>query len=317
VLKMDNPDSFKEIDDDVDDQGASGDDQSINLDKSTDPPKSSQRLNKENETTIQKEAMLMQVLDGLRDYPLKFTTQKKAQAEILNMVNVFLDSRPSAKEYWSQPERNITASISTMFQDGERLVVEKGFKHSPQKLSRLITFTSLGIALGVLVALAIAGMGTFALTYYFLIICVLCFIPKIIKKWMGGKLGKFQALSTSEFVQSHAAVGNLMHDMAQYLLTDLHEILMDSGSNILEARFRLWNSDYRDIKVLDSKFIPGMNKTMFDVRFLKDDEDSNALETPDHGHPDVDFEIESSTTNPSTNDEIDVDEIEAEKNDDT
>lgn len=260
---------------------------------STTKPDSDLRLNQDAAVSLQKEITLLQILDMIYDSPLKLVMQKRGQAEVMKILGVFLDSRPPAKEYWLQPGKEIVPAIMDMFHKGDQFAIQRGFKQSPQNLSLILNIVILGGLVALMILLIGIGLGDFTQYFLFAVVCVCCFLPNLTKRWVNGKIMKFQDANASEFVQLNTARLEIIHDMAQYLITDIREALTNAGNDVSMIRFRLWNSDYKDIKVLDAKLVPGMSKSMYDVRFLKDDEDANAPETPSDMNPDVDFEIDS------------------------
>ena len=300
VLKMDESETSKDRQESASYQEKPTENEITTSDKVDRTSKSGLHLSGEQEQTLQKESTLMQVLDGFHVYPLKFILQNRAQTELMNMIEAFLESRPTSKEYWSQEGRNILSVVRTIFHDGDQFAIEKGFKHSPQKISRMVTFTSLAIVIAVMVVLFIAGLGDFSMTWYIIIICAFCFLPTFTRRRISDKLTRFQALNLNAFINSHADGLAIVHDMAQYLLSDIREILIDTGNDLIQIKFRLWNSNYSNIKVLDRKFVPGNTKSMNDVRFLKDGEDPNAPDMPSDLNPDVDFDVDSSGKDSST-----------------
>ncbi|HME54267.1 MAG TPA: hypothetical protein VKM55_18730 [Candidatus Lokiarchaeia archaeon] len=278
--------------------------------------KSGLRLNQDAAVSMQKEITLLQVLDMIYDSPLRLVMQKRGQAEVTKILGTFLDSRLAAKDYWSQPGKEIVPAIMDLFHEGDQYAMQRGFKKSPQNMSMLINIAILGGLAGIMILLFVI-VPDIATTFLLVIVCVLCFLPNLIKRWVNTKIMKFQEANASDFVRLNTTRLEIIHDMAQYLITDIREALMNAGNDVSLIRFRLWNSDYKDIKVLDAKLVPGMSKSMYDVRFLKEDEDANAPETLSDRDPDVDFDIEPATQDPSAGDfDNDASDIDDDANDD-
>jgi hypothetical protein len=271
------------------------------------------RLNQDAAVSLQKEITLLQILDMIYDSPLKLVLQKRGQNEVNKILGVFLDSRPPAKEYWSRPGKEIVPAINDMFHEADQFASQRGFKQSPQNLSTLLNIAVIGGMIGVIILLYAIGLQEFAMNFMFVIVCILCFLPNLLKRWINTKIMKFQEANVSDFVKQNTARLETIHEMAQYLVTDIREALESAGNDVSLIRFRLWNSDYKDIKVLDSKLVPGMSKAMYDVRFLKDGEDANAPEIPSDMNPDVDFELEPTSGN-SSSDDVDGDATDVEDN---
>ena len=260
---------------------------------SRDAPKPGLNISQETETLLQQEASLLQIMDGLYDNPLKYMMQKKAQDEVVRRLTVFIESRPATKEYWSKPDKDVVQATRSLMQDGDAFARGKGLKRSPQRFMMIINIAILGGILGLFMVLSLVGLAEAAMNFYLFIMCAVCFIPNLIQKWMGTKLFKFQEANAGEFIKQSTSKLEIIHDLVQYLLADVRETLANAGNDASKFRFRLWNSDYKDIKVMDSKIMPGMNKTFYEVRFLKDDEDANEPEEAGGVDGDIDFDVDS------------------------
>ncbi len=274
--------------------------------------KSALNLDASTEAIMQKEAILLQILDGLYDNPMKFLMQKRAKTEILKHLNTFLDSRPAAKDFWSKKEKEIVPTVASLLEDADKFAAERGLKSSPQRQSLIVNVVMLGgIVVLFAVLFSIPGLAAIASNLYLVIMCAVCFVPQLLQKFLNQKFAKFQAANGAEFAKTVTSRLEILHDMVQYLLTDIRATLLENENNISNIRFQLWNSDYKDIKVLDSKMIPGMAKTIYVVRFMKDDEDEDEVAIPGPSGPDsdVDFETDPSRSGTGSDDDSgDVDE---------
>jgi hypothetical protein len=282
--------------------------------------KSALNLNAGTEAIMQKEAILLQIMDGLYDNPMKFLMQKRARIEILKHLNAFLDSRPAAKDFWSMEGKEIIPAVTSLLDDADKFAVEKGMRSSPQRQSLIVNIVMLG---GIVALFAIPGVMALLGSFYLVIMCAICFIPQLTQKFLNTRFAKFQAAHGAEFAKTVTSRLEILHDMVQYLLTDIRETLIANGNDLSNIRFQLWNSDYKDIKVLDSKMIPGMAKTIYVVRFVKDVEDEDeagpVIPTSSGPNSDVDFETDpnnagaGSEDDSGDEDETDVDSSEPEK----
>jgi hypothetical protein len=275
-----------------------------------DRSKSDLHLNTETEQTMQKEAVLLQILDGLYDNPMKFLMQKKAHAEILKQLAAFLDSRPATKDYWSKEGKEILPVITGLLTDADAFAVAKGLKRSPQRMTLIINIAMLGGIIGIFTLLfAVPALAGIASYIYIGAMCAMCCLPQFIQKRVMVKLTKFQEANAAEFIRANATRLEVVHDMIQFLLADIRETLIGAGNDLNQIRFQLWNSDYKDIKVLDSKIVPGQAKSVYIVRFVKDDEDANTPEPVSTGKDaDVDFDVDPSKDEAESDDVDDVDD---------
>ncbi|MEX2680536.1 MAG: hypothetical protein Q6373_002980 [Candidatus Sigynarchaeota archaeon] len=277
--------------------------------------KSPLNLDANAEATMQREAILLQILDGLYDNPIKFMLQKRAKVEILKHLTTFLDSRPAAKEFWTKEGKDIIATVSNLLDDADKFAYEKGLRMSPQKQSLIVNVAMLGgvVALFILMyTIPDDNVRTILTSSMIYVLCALCCIPQLLQKFLNSKYMKFQAANAPEFTKRVTSRLEILHDMVQYLLTDIRETLLTAGNDVSNIRFQLWNSDYKDIKVLDSKVVPGMAKTVYIVRFTKDVEDENEPEMPPASGPDSDVDFETDPRNAK----VDKENIDADEKDD-
>nr|MDO8085317.1 hypothetical protein [Candidatus Sigynarchaeum springense] len=265
--------------------------------------KSALNLDASAEATMQREAILLQILDGLYDNPMKFIMQKRAKVEILKHLTTFLDSRPAAKEFWTKEGKDIVTSVSNLLDDADKFAYEKGLRSSPQRQSLIINIAMIG-AVAVLFVLMYSipddGIKMIITNSMIYVLCAMCCIPQLLQRFLSSKYMKFQATNAPEFTKTVTSRLEILHDMVQYLLTDIRETLLTAGNDVSNIRFQLWNSDYKDIKVLDSKVVPGMAKTVYVVRFTKDVEDENEPEMPRASGPDSDVDFETDPNNAGT-----------------
>jgi hypothetical protein len=275
--------------------------------------KSALNLDAGTEAIMQKEALMLQILDGLYDNPMKYLMQKRAKVEIAKMLNAFLDSRPGIRDFWSKEGKEIVPAVLSLLDDADKFAAERGMSSSPQRQTLIVNVVMLG---GVVALFTIPGVMQFLGTFYIVIMCALCCVPQFLQRYLSSRLAKFQAANGSEFAKTVTSRLEIMHDMVQYLLTDIRETLLTAGNNISNIRFQLWNSDYKDIKVLDSKVVPGIAKTIYVVRFVKDDEDEEddgpVIPTSTGPNSDVDFETDPNNKSADSDEDDSGDEDEAE-----
>ncbi|NMC07420.1 MAG: hypothetical protein GYA24_19550 [Candidatus Lokiarchaeota archaeon] len=265
-----------------------------------DRAKSELHLDSKSEADMQKEAMLLQILDGLYDNPMKYLLQKRAKTEILKIMNTFLDARPAAKDYWSKPEKNIVQVVGDLLDDADRFAMARGLKISPQRMSLLVNIIMIGSIVAIFALMSLnAELMAIASNFFLIIMCAMCFVPQFLQRFGSSKFAKFQAANGPDFMKTVTPRLEILHEMVQYLLTDIRETLVAAGNDISNIRFQLWNSDYRDIKVLDSKIVPGTAKTVYVVRFVKDVEDENEPTIPPETSPDSDVDFETDPQNQS------------------
>ncbi|MBN2152984.1 MAG: hypothetical protein JW839_16145 [Candidatus Lokiarchaeota archaeon] len=275
--------------------------------------KSALKLDAGAEATMQREAILLQILDGLYDNPMKFLMQKRAKTEILKHLNAFLDSRPAAKDFWSNEGKGITSVVSDLLDEADKFAIERGMRTSPQRQSLIINIVMLGGVLGLFIVMYsipdenVRNVMTQALLF---VMCAMCCVPQFLQRYLNSRQMKFQAAHGADFTKTVTSKLEVVHDMVQYLLTDIRETLLVAGNDVTNIRFQLWNSDYKDIKVLDSKVVPGMAKTVYIVRFMKDveDEEDSGPEMPVSTGPDSDVDFE---TDPASS-AADSDDVDAE-----
>ncbi len=279
--------------------------------------KSTLNLDASSEAVMQREAILLQILDGLYDNPMKFLLQKRAKVEILKQLTAFLDSRPAAKDFWSNEGKEIIPSVSKLLDDADKFAAEKGLRSSPQKQSLIVNVVMLGgiVALFVIMySIPNAEVQAVMMNSLMYVMCAMCCVPQFLQRFLNSKYAKFQAANSAEFTKTVTSRLEILHDMVQYLLTDIRETLLTAGNDITNIRFQLWNSDYKDIKVLDSKVVPGMAKTVYIVRFVKDVEDEEdeaeigpVIPSSSGPDSDVDFETDPRYKGAASDDNVDED----------
>ncbi|MHA1368894.1 MAG: hypothetical protein ACTSRA_04130 [Promethearchaeota archaeon] len=294
----------------LDETETGGEDKSNNSNEET-------KLSKELQQALEQEFKIMQYFDVMYANPLIFVHSKKNRTSLLKKINQFFETRPKAKEYWSKPENDLVKNLNLVLDNADKFAREKGLASNPQTkaFQYLLIIFSAFIGSTLLLYVYLPSISTYISWGG---ICVLCCISQTLTNHFAKKLRAFQVAHASEFVERYPKEMERIHDAAQYFLEDIHQTMLASGIDVSKYTLQLFNSDYKNIQVLDTRRVPNLSGFVYIVRFLKEGEDQEEFSAKTNS--DVDFEIDSDESEIEENDNIDdldLEEVMMDDDDDT
>ncbi len=270
------------------------------------PSEAQKQINEQVSKTLKEEYQLLIFLDMVYANPLVFVHDTRTKQKYMKVMTTFMESRPALKDYWARPDREVVPAVTSMLGKGDAFAASRGMARSPLAMVNIITLSIFGGIFGFMILSSfITELAPIGTPLLYIGLCVVCIVPNMLKQQAMKKVVRFQDEHLKDFMKECAKELDTVHGAAQYLLSDMREVLLDQDIELDSLRFQLRNSDYKGIKVLQQGKPAGQIFMAYIVRFLKDGE--NPDELPPVGDSeigtdaDVDFEvgaIEEETSGP-------------------
>ncbi|MHA1681889.1 MAG: hypothetical protein ACTSUE_13200 [Promethearchaeota archaeon] len=227
--------------------------------------------------------------DAIYANPLMIVHEEKIVTKYIEKLIVLTDKKPELKETWSRDRKDPIESANTLLSNANAYAKARGMKRSPRKTMSYMTIGITALVFIVVIFLSfIPVVGTSAM---YIALCAICIVPNLLKRKIAKDSLKFQEENLGEFNENNSDLLEDVHMGAQDLLDDLREGLVEADLPLSSFKFQLQNSDYRDIKVLNSLKSPGKVGFTYVVKFLVEGEDDE--EGAGVTDSDVDFDVDA------------------------
>nr|MDO8117507.1 hypothetical protein [Candidatus Sigynarchaeota archaeon] len=265
--------------------------------------------------TLKEEYQLLMFFDMLYANPLVFVHDNRTKEKYMKILSTFMESRPKLKEYWARPEREVFSAVKNMLGKGDVFASSRGMARSPASMVNIITLVIFGgIFTFMILSSFIPSLAPIGTPLLYIGLCVVCIVPNMLKQQAMKKVTRFQDEHLKDFMKENVKELDIVHDAAQYLISDMREALLDQNIELDSLRFQLRNSDYKGIRVLQQGKPAGQIFMAYVVRFLKDGENPDELPAVETG-PDADVDFSVDKAEDETDDVDDAGPVDADDED--
>jgi len=220
-------------------------------------------------SAIEKELFVTKFLDTASEDIFDFIYRERILEKYLEMVKKNLNEA-SKGEKWSVKEefekQQIESTLLKLKAQAEKIAQENDITtsiHSKIRRSGLITTIPL---IAIMVLMFIPALADYSL-YFMLPVCVLCFLPQLLRSRIVQKWNAFKEENKKYFYQENREEILRIKDYIQVALDDIRSTLLDKKVPLQIIKFSLSSSDYKNVKLLNEYTTRGVTQYFFTFEY--------------------------------------------------